>query len=84
MFPKTEWDLRWSILGKQSRFATSKRLCRFLPPQSQTCPPAEAALAQIEKKGYAKRFDASEKKIFRIAIVFSTEKGGVAGYSVVE
>ena len=45
---------------------------------------AEAALAQIEKKGYAKRFEAGGKKIFRIALVFSTEKGGVAGYRVVE
>ena len=45
---------------------------------------AEAALAQIEKKGYAKRFEAGGKKIYRIALVFSTEKGGVAGYRVVE
>ena len=45
---------------------------------------AETALAHIDKKGYATRFDASGKKIFKIALVFSTEKGGVAGYKVKE
>lgn len=45
---------------------------------------AKQAFAQIEKKGYPARYAASEKKIYRIAIVFSTEKGGVAGYEVQE
>ena len=45
---------------------------------------AKIALEQIEKKGYPARFAASEKKIYKIAIVFSTEKGGVAGYLVNE
>ncbi|MCR4938976.1 MAG: ATP-binding protein [Treponemataceae bacterium] len=45
---------------------------------------AEIALAQIEKKGYAARFSASGKKIFKIALVFSTEKGGVTGYKIRE
>ena len=45
---------------------------------------AEVALAQVEKKGYAKRFSASNKKIFKIALIFSTQKGGVAGYKVKE
>ena len=45
---------------------------------------AKIALEQIEKKGYPARFTASEKKIYKIAIVFSTEKGGVAGYLVRE
>ncbi len=43
---------------------------------------ARTALAQIEKKGYATRFDASQKKIYKMGLVFSTEKGGVAGYLV--
>lgn len=45
---------------------------------------ADSALAQIEKKGYAKRFEASGKKIYKIALVFSTQNGGVAGYKVAE
>lgn len=45
---------------------------------------AEIALAQIEKKGYTARFSASGKKIFKIALVFSTEKGGVTGYKIRE
>ncbi len=43
---------------------------------------ARTAIAQIEKKGYATRFDASQKKIYKMGLVFSTEKGGVAGYLV--
>ena len=45
---------------------------------------ADAALEQIVRKGYPEKFGAGGKKIFKIAIVFSTEKGGVAGYRVVE
>ena len=45
---------------------------------------AKTALAQIDKKGYAARFEASGKKIYKIALVFSTELGGLAGYTVVE
>ena len=45
---------------------------------------AKIALEQIEKKAYPARYSQSGKKIYKIAIVFSTEKGGVAGYSVVE
>ena len=45
---------------------------------------AATALAQIEKKGYAARFLASAKKIYKIALIFSTEHGGVAGYTVAE
>ena len=45
---------------------------------------AELALEQIEKKAYPARYAQSGKKIYKIAIVFSTEKGGVAGYRVKE
>ena len=45
---------------------------------------SKTALAQIEKKGYATRFMASGKKIYKIALIFATENGGVAGYTVVE
>ena len=45
---------------------------------------ADAALEQIVRKGYPEKFSAGGKKIFKIAIVFSTEKGGVARYRVVE
>ena len=43
---------------------------------------AAAALAQIERKGYAKRFEKSGKRLYKIALVFSTEQGGVAGYQL--
>ena len=45
---------------------------------------AETALAQIEKKGYAARYANSSKKIYKFALVFSTEKGGLAGYKMTE
>ena len=45
---------------------------------------AKLALEQIEKKGYPARFATLGKKIYKIAIVFSTENGGVAGYEVEE
>ena len=43
---------------------------------------AKIALEQIEKKAYPARYSQSGKKIYKIAIVFSTDKGGVAGYEV--
>ena len=45
---------------------------------------AKIALEQIEKKQYPARFKMSGKKIYKIALVFSTEKGGMAGYKVEE
>lgn len=45
---------------------------------------AQTALLQIEQKDYTNRYAACHKKIYKIALVFSTERGGLAGYKIAE
>lgn len=45
---------------------------------------ADRALLQIAAKGYPARFLQSGKKVYSVALIFSTERGGVAGYKVAE
>ena len=45
---------------------------------------AEAALQQIEDKGYARRFADDPRKVFKIGVRFSTENRCIADWKVAE
>ena len=45
---------------------------------------ADEALQQIEDKGYARPFEADERKLYRIGVSFSSETGTVSDWKVVE
>ena len=45
---------------------------------------AEAALKQIEEKGYARRFADDERKIFKVGVRFSTEKRCIDDWAIEE
>ena len=45
---------------------------------------ADAALRQIEDRGYAKEFEASGKTIYKIGVNISSETGTVAGWKIKE
>ena len=44
----------------------------------------EAALKQIEEKGYARRFADDERKIFKVGVRFSTEKRCIDDWAIEE
>lgn len=44
--------------------------------------PVEDAMAQIDDRGYAIPYEADERKIFKIGVVFSTEKRSVAEWKI--
>ena len=46
--------------------------------------PVEEAMAQINEKGYADEFAASGKKIFKIGVAISSDKGRLSGWAVEE
>ena len=41
---------------------------------------ADEALAQIEEKGYARPYEADNRKLFKVGIVFSSETGTINGW----
>lgn len=41
---------------------------------------AEEALRQINEKGYAREYEADQRKLYRIGVVFSSETGTIAGW----
>lgn len=43
---------------------------------------ASEALAQIEQKGYARKFASDERKLYKIGINFSSETRGIAEYEI--
>ena len=45
---------------------------------------ADEALQQIEDKGYARPYEADERKLYRIGVSFSSETGTVSDWKVVE
>ena len=45
---------------------------------------ADEALQQIEDKGYARLYEADERKLYRIGVSFSSETGTVSDWKVVE
>ena len=45
---------------------------------------AEEALAQIDENGYSERFAVSGKKMYKVALVFSSEGKGLLGWKVKE
>ena len=45
---------------------------------------AQAALAQIEEKGYALPYTADKRKIYRIGVNFSSESRNIAAWEVCE
>ena len=45
---------------------------------------ADEALQQIEDKGYARPYEADERKLYRIGVSFSSETGTVNDWKVVE
>ena len=45
---------------------------------------ADAALQQIEEKGYAKPFVNDQRKLFRIGVSFSTENRRIEDWKVLE
>jgi hypothetical protein len=45
---------------------------------------ADEALQQIEDKGYARPYEADERKLYRIGVSFSSEAGTVSDWKVVE
>ena len=46
--------------------------------------PVEDAMAQIEDKGYAIPYSADSRKLFKIGVVFSSEKRNVVDWKIVE
>ena len=44
----------------------------------------EAALKQIEEKGYARRFADDKRKIFKVGVRFSTEKRCIDDWAIEE
>lgn len=46
--------------------------------------PVEDAMAQIEDKGYAVPYSADSRKLFKIGVVFSSEKRNVVDWKIVE
>ena len=44
--------------------------------------PVEDAMAQIDDRGYMIPYEADERKIFKIGVVFSTEKRSVAEWKI--
>ena len=45
---------------------------------------AEEALTQIDENGYSQRFAVSGKKMYKVALVFSSEGKGLLGWKVKE
>ena len=45
---------------------------------------ADEALQQIEDKGYARPYEADERKLYRIGVSFSSETGTVSDWKVEE
>ena len=43
---------------------------------------AEEALAQIDENGYSQRFAVSGKKMYKVALVFSSEGNGLLGWKI--
>ena len=43
---------------------------------------ADAALLQIDKNGYSERFAVSGKEMFKVGLVFSSERKGIVGWKV--
>lgn len=41
---------------------------------------AEEALRQINEKGYAREYEADQRKLYRIGVVFSSETGTIADW----
>ena len=41
---------------------------------------ADEALAQIEEKGYARPYEADNRKLFKVGLVFSSETGTINGW----
>ena len=41
---------------------------------------ADEASAQIEEKGYARPYEADNRKLFKVGIVFSSETGTINGW----
>ena len=46
--------------------------------------PAEAALQQIEEKGYSAPYAADPRKLFKLGVNFSTKSKRIDGWKVVE
>jgi hypothetical protein len=46
--------------------------------------PADEALAQIEKKGYAKPYEHDSRKVIRVGCSFSSKTGGVSEFKVIQ
>jgi hypothetical protein len=45
---------------------------------------ADEALQQIEDKGYARPYEADNRKLFKVGIVFSSETGTVSEFKTIE
>ena len=45
---------------------------------------ADEALAQIEEKGYARPYEADNRKLFKVGTVFSSETGTISDFKVTE
>ena len=41
-------------------------------------------LAQIEEKGYARPYEADNRKLFKVGTVFSSETGTISDFKVTE